>query len=77
MSSPTLSSRSSIESLQSNSSSILSSPDELAPAVVGPSVWQRDELNPAEYVVKLNDGEILDIRAAIIKFKRKSPKAVI
>jgi len=60
-----------MESLQSNSSSILSSPDKLAPAVVGPSVWQGDELNAAEYVVKLNEREILDIRAAIIKFKRR------
>ncbi|RMZ74193.1 family Taurine catabolism dioxygenase [Pyrenophora seminiperda CCB06] len=49
MSCPTLSSRSSMESLQSNSSSILSSPDKLAPAIIGPSVWQGDELNPAEY----------------------------
>ncbi|CAE7024758.1 hypothetical protein P3342_005470 [Pyrenophora teres f. teres] len=69
MSSTTLSSRSSMESLQSNSSSILSAPDKLAPAVVGPSVWQGDELNPAEYVIELDDREVLDIRAAIIKFK--------
>ncbi|CAN9141386.1 unnamed protein product [Alternaria alternata] len=69
MSSPTLSARSSFESLHSNSSSIFSSPDKLAPAVTGPMVWQGDELNPVEYVVQLNDREIRDIRAAIIKFK--------
>jgi hypothetical protein len=34
-------------------------------------VWQGDELNPVEYVVQLNDREIRDIRAAIIKFKRE------
>ncbi|KAH8627910.1 hypothetical protein IG631_17678 [Alternaria alternata] len=71
MSSPTLSARSSFESLHSNSSSIFSSPDKLAPAVTGPMVWQGDELNPVEYVVQLNDREIRDIRAAIIKFKRE------
>jgi len=34
-------------------------------------VWQGDELNPVEYVVQLNDREIRDIRADIIKFKRE------
>jgi hypothetical protein len=70
MSYPILSARSSLESLQSDSSSI-SSPDKLAPAVVGSLVWQGDELSPAKYVIKLGDRDILDIRAAIIKFKLK------
>jgi hypothetical protein len=77
MSFPTLSARSSFESLHSNSSSIISSPDKLAPAVTGPSVWQGDELNPAEYVVELDDGDIRNIRAAIIKFKRECYLVVI
>jgi hypothetical protein len=71
MSPPILSAKSSFESLHSNSSSLFSSPDALAPAVTGPMVWQGDELNPAEYVVTLSDCDILNIRAAIIKFKRK------
>jgi hypothetical protein len=70
MSYPILSARSSLESLQSDSSSI-SSLDKLAPAVAGPLVWQGDELSPAKYVVRLSDRDILDIRAAIIKFKLK------
>ncbi|EOA90590.1 uncharacterized protein SETTUDRAFT_174792 [Exserohilum turcica Et28A] len=66
---PALSTRSSSESLYSNSSSVCSAPDRLPPAITGPMVWQGNELDPAEYVVQLSDGEIRDIRAAIIKFK--------
>lgn len=32
-------------------------------------VWQGKELDPSEYVVRLSEGEIRDVRAAIIKFK--------
>lgn len=71
MLSPPLSTRSSFESLHSNTSSVLSSPDRLPPAVNGSMVWQGKELDPSEYVVRLSEGEIRDVRAAIIKFKRK------
>ncbi|EUC30494.1 hypothetical protein COCCADRAFT_7488 [Bipolaris zeicola 26-R-13] len=69
MLSPPLSTRSSFESLHSNTSSVLSSPDRLPPAVNGSMVWQGKELDPSEYVVRLSEGEIRDVRAAIIKFK--------
>ncbi|CAN9237568.1 unnamed protein product [Alternaria alternata] len=41
----------------------------LAPAASGPITWQGDELNPTEYVIKLDERDILDIRAAVISFK--------
>lgn len=66
----TLSPRSSTESLQSNYSA-LSSPDKLAPAVTGPMVWEGSELDPAKYIVELDQREIQDIRAAVIKVKSK------
>ncbi|KAI8934617.1 hypothetical protein NX059_008310 [Plenodomus lindquistii] len=68
MSVRSLSTRSSNESLQSNSSSF-SAPDKLAPAVKGPMVWKGGELDPAQYVISLCDREIQDIRAAVIKVK--------
>ncbi|KAF1944184.1 Clavaminate synthase-like protein [Clathrospora elynae] len=68
MSSPMLSAKSSNESLQSNSSTF-SYPDKFAPAVIGPMVWQGDELNPTKYVIGLNSRDVHDIRAAIIKVK--------
>jgi hypothetical protein len=68
MSSPTLSARSSFESLRS-SSSAFTSPDRIAPAVAGPMIWQGDELDPTKYVVKLSNRDIQDIRAAVIKMK--------
>ncbi|KAF1831548.1 Clavaminate synthase-like protein [Decorospora gaudefroyi] len=68
MSSPALSYKSSSSSLQS-STSVLTAPDKLAPAVTGPRVWQGDELDPKKYVVELNNREVQDIRAAVIKVK--------
>lgn len=69
-SSPTLSAKSSNESLQSIVSA-LSSPDKLAPALQGPMVWKGDELDPTQYIIQLDRREIQDIRAAVIKVKSK------
>lgn len=44
-------------------------PDRLAPAVTGPMAWEGSELDPADYVVKLNDSEIREVRIAVISFK--------
>ncbi|KAF2131002.1 Clavaminate synthase-like protein, partial [Dothidotthia symphoricarpi CBS 119687] len=64
----TLSQKSSSESLQSDYSA-LSSPDKLAPTMTGSMVWEGSELDPVKYVVKLDQREIQDIRAAVIKVK--------
>jgi hypothetical protein len=61
------------EFLQDESSLVLDSFKTLTPAISGPITWQGDELNPAEYVIKLNDRDILNIRAAVISFKLKYP----
>ncbi|KAF2830142.1 Clavaminate synthase-like protein [Ophiobolus disseminans] len=66
MSTHSLSSRSSNESLRSSSSAV-SSPDKLAPAVAGPMVW--GDLDAAKYVIELSAREVQDIRAAVIKVK--------
>ncbi|KAH8717057.1 hypothetical protein GQ44DRAFT_712797 [Phaeosphaeriaceae sp. PMI808] len=66
MSTHTLSRRGSNESLES-SSSVLSHPDKLAPAVEGPMVWE--DLQATDYVVELSPREVQDIRAAVIKVK--------
>ncbi|KAF1852075.1 Clavaminate synthase-like protein [Cucurbitaria berberidis CBS 394.84] len=68
MSTPSLSPRSSNESLQSTSSAF-SSPDKLSPTVTGPMVWEGAELTPTKYVIQLSNREIQDIRAAVIKVK--------
>jgi hypothetical protein len=61
------------EFLQDESSIVLDSFKTLTPAIPGPITWQGDELNPAEYVIKLNDRDILDIRAAVVSFRLKYP----
>ncbi|CAI6339519.1 unnamed protein product [Periconia digitata] len=63
-----LSTRSSVESLQSNATTH-TVPDTLAPAVTGPMVWEGDELDPAKYIIHLHPSEIQNIRAAVIYFK--------
>jgi hypothetical protein len=57
------------------SSFILGSSETLAPTISGPFTWQGDELSPTEYVIKFNDRDILDIRAAVIIFKLKYPNS--
>jgi hypothetical protein len=52
-----------------SSSSTLSDPDKLAPAVVGPMVWDR--LDASSYIVELSPREVQDIRAAVIKVKSR------
>ena len=66
-----LSARSSTESMQSSSSGI-SEPDKLMPAVAGPMVWEGTELNPQDYVVELLNSDIENIRAAVVSFKCES-----
>ncbi|CAN9244080.1 unnamed protein product [Alternaria alternata] len=51
---------------EDKSSFIFDSSKILAPAASGPITWQGDELNPTEYVIKLDERDILDIRAAVI-----------
>jgi hypothetical protein len=68
MSTHTLSPKSSNESLQSDSSAF-SSPDQLAPAVAGPMVWE--DLDAAKYIIELSPREVQDVRAAVIKVKSK------
>jgi hypothetical protein len=63
-----LSARSSTESLQSSSSGI-SEPDKLIPAVAGPMVWEGAKLDTQDYVVELLKPEIENIRAAVVSFK--------
>jgi hypothetical protein len=63
-----LSARSSTESLQSSSSGI-TEPDKLIPAVAGPMVWEGAKLDPQDYVVELLKPEIENIRAAVVSFK--------
>jgi hypothetical protein len=63
-----LSPRSSTESIRSSSSGI-SEPDKLIPAVAGPMVWEGMELDPRDYVVELLKSEIENIRAAVVSFK--------
>ncbi|OAK98102.1 Clavaminate synthase-like protein [Phaeosphaeriaceae sp. SRC1lsM3a] len=75
MSTHTLSPRSSNESLQS-SSSVISSPDKLAPAVQGPMAWES--LDATQYIIELSPREVRDIRAAVIKVKiAGTPRAEI
>lgn len=69
MSTHPLSPKSSNESLQS-SSSVVSFPDKLAPAVAGPMVWEG--LDTAKYIIELSPREVQDIRAAVIKVKSTS-----
>jgi len=71
MSLHSLSPKSSNESLPSRSSSTVSWPDKLAPAVHGAMVWEGGELDPSDYVLQLSEREIQDIRAAVIKVKSK------
>ncbi|OCL01899.1 hypothetical protein AOQ84DRAFT_393351 [Glonium stellatum] len=71
MSNSGLSERSSLESLRSLSSalSIQSEPDALPPPVEGPMVWQSNELQPSQYIVKLQPADVEAVRAAIVSFK--------
>lgn len=57
--------------MQSSSSGI-SEPDKLMPAVAGPMVWEGTELNPQDYVVELLNSDIENIRAAVVSFKCES-----
>ena len=59
--------------LEGKSSFVLDPSEILAPAVSGSLVWQGDELSPTEYVVKLDDSHVLDIRAAVVAFKLEYP----
>lgn len=68
MSVSSLSAKSSVESLRSNSS-FGSTPDKLAPSVGGPMVWRNSELDPAKYVYSLSTAEVAEIRGAVIHFK--------
>lgn len=77
MSAYTLSPRSSIESLQSSSSSY-SVPDRLAPALSSPMAWEGTELDPKQYIVELSRSDIDNIRAAVVGFKlQRLPRSEI
>jgi hypothetical protein len=68
MSTRSLSTRSSLDSLRS-SSSVQSAPDLLAPAVTGPMVWKGAELE--NYIITLTAAEIGVIIAAVKYFRCK------
>ncbi|KAF2712041.1 Clavaminate synthase-like protein [Pleomassaria siparia CBS 279.74] len=67
MSTSSLSTKSSFDSLRSGSSSIQSAPDLLPPAVKGPMVWEGFELK--DYILLLSPSEIEAVVAAVEGFK--------